>query len=107
MNIGKALDPKSGIFKTLKAGLYYFTFSGRKSFDAPDTFVSLKKNETAIAWAQAQILTSGATTMSLHVAVKLQVNDLIYLELLGGNLYDDEQKFTSFTGFLLEEDLKI
>ena len=107
LNIGNAMDIKSGIFKTPKAGVYYFTYSGVKDSNAGDTLLFLRVNGVGTAMAHATGI-HGSVTMSLHATAQLKVGDEISLALTAGNVMDgDGYQVSNFVGFLLEENLSI
>ena len=105
LNIGNAMDMKSGVFKAPKAGVYYFTYSGTKRNTASDTNVDLRLNGKEIARGHSTGM-HGSLTMSIHATVKLQVGDEISLFLTEGVIFDmDIYPLSNFIGLLVEEDL--
>lgn len=93
----------SGVFKAPKPGVYYFTYSGIKRNNAPNTYVDLKVNGKDIARAHGTDI-YGSWTMSLHAIVKLKVGDQISLTLTGGAIHDEyNERYSNFIGFLMEE----
>lgn len=105
LNVGNAMDGKSGVFSAPKDGVYYFAYSGIKRNIDGDTFLELRLNGKEIARGHATGI-RGSLTMSIHATVKLEVGDEISLALTAGVIFDENNfGFSNFIGFLVEEDL--
>ena len=89
----------TGTFRAPNHGLYYFRFTAN-SYDQT-MGVKLFHNNKRILWNNLamdieDVFVSNALIVELHE------NDEVYMTLPAGTgLYDDSDKYTTFTGFLL------
>ncbi|CAB1334452.1 unnamed protein product, partial [Coregonus sp. 'balchen'] len=87
-NIGQAYSPVTGVFAAPVRGVYYFRFSGMDATTSQYMDFCLFKNDQGIMW-------NGQYN-------KLEEGDLVYMCLPSGyRIYDDSNKHSSFSGFLL------
>ena len=98
------MDLKSGIFTAKKSGMYHFSFVGIKNSGAITLAVYLRRNDHVIGQAMATN-ERGSFTLSLTSTLKLKEGDRIDLYKTTGELYDDGDLYTHFTGWIMEEDL--
>lgn len=105
LNVGKAMNLKSGVFTTPRPGIYVFAFNGIKGRIAGATGVYLLLNgkESIAHGYGTPSLSSGSFTIALHCTVELRKGDRVNLVIESGALYDDELNYSSFTGSLVEE----
>ncbi|XP_041724074.1 complement C1q-like protein 2 [Coregonus clupeaformis] len=101
-NIGKAYSPVTGAFTAPVRGVYYFRFTGMDNRKSKRVGVSMIKNGNHhIMWA-GQKNVADYQYVSNAVILKLEEGDVIYMELdTGFRLYDDHDKHSIFSGFLL------
>lgn len=101
------MDLITGVFKAPVNGTYYFSFSGIKGNATGPTSVRLRRDVLLnVGKAYADGL-SNQLTLSLSATLKLGKGEEVFLLLESGVLYDDENNFSHFSGFLLEEDLAL
>lgn len=100
MNIG------TGIFTAPQTGIYYFAFSGIKIPSTAYMHVHFRLNGVLVATGFSTTY-NGHETAALHSTLKLNIGDQISLVITDGAIFDDDAYYTSFSGFLLEEDLLI
>ena len=102
--MGNAINLKTGIFTAPKSGIYHFSFAGIKDSPARALVVYLRKNKEMIGKAIAADET-GSLTLGMEATLKLKEGDTIDLYKTTGDLYDDTDGYTHFTGWIIEEDL--
>ena len=113
LNVGGAMDLKSGKFTTPQDGIYAFSFAGFAGFPASSSAVYLKVrlllNGTTMAKGQSD---EGGTAgefeqFSFQSTLNLKAGDQIWLEIYsmstGAYLWGDY--FTQFSGYILEENI--
>ena len=102
INVGNAMNVKSGIFTAPKSGTYFFLFSGVKS-DGNQLFVSLMLNGYLVASTTSIHALSSINVLS---TLKLEEYDEVSLTLTGYSLFEDaDRRYTQFIGILLQEEL--
>jgi hypothetical protein len=121
-NIGNNIDKSTGIFTAPQAGKYYFIASGvsRVTSDRGSntsngrTWLYILKNggsyDQRISSSFCDELEKGQHCVLVgHATVNLKAGDKIYTAINGENakLWDDENRYTSFAGWLIEEDLSL
>lgn len=96
LNIGKAMDLKSGIFTAPRAGMYFFSFSG---YSAGSVF-SLFSNGNLIGSA------ASLYTGSLQSTLQLKAGEKVTLQCTNGAglIFDPNLPYQfHFTGFFLHD----
>ena len=102
VNIGSALDLKTGVFTAPVPGVYFFSFDARSN--SGDCRVSLQKNGMNVGQSHDY---DGHSSQQLHLASILQLDagDEIRVHLHSGQIYEDGNgHYTHFTGMLLSDD---
>ncbi len=107
LNVGKAMDLNSGMFTVPRAGIYVFSFTGIKEWNAGNTGVYLMLNgkERIAKGYGTSSESKGNYTIALHCTLQLRKDDQIYLFIDGGAIHDDQWHYSKFTGSLIEENL--
>lgn len=107
LNEGEAMNLATGIFIVPLDGIYHFQFSALKSVNAStNTFVFLQVNGIHISASYAPSELSPYLSLSaIHASLRLKTGDQVCLFKTTGFLADGSNKYTQFTGWLVEEDL--
>ena len=105
INVGGAFDSEHQEFVSPLDGIYEFTVKGLKTGKQQVTEVSFRLNGTPVAFTYADIASSHDyhAPFSMNSILKLEKGDRIDLLLKKGCLYDDNNRYTQFTGKLLVE----
>ena len=110
LNVGQAMNLKTGIFKAPLNGIYYFSFrafhgAAAATLFAANTKVSLRLNGKIVTTGVSS--TMGGYTFSIECTLKLKKGDRVDVKKgASGALKDDSiEHLTHFSGHLLEEDL--
>lgn len=107
LNVGRGMNPATGVFKAPKSGAYLFIFTARSLGD-PYTHVDLRLNNGQVLVRSFHDIGAGKNGGSLAIQsiVYLKEGDTIDVLLETGNIYDQKQNpYTQFTGVLLQQDL--
>ena len=114
LNIGGAMNLRSGVFTAPKAGIYEFSFvgwgvgidKGIPSTGFAATHLTLNDDRIAVASSRVSNATDGYLTITLHSTLNLKEGDKIILTTYPSSVLHDDHTFnTNFSGSLLEENL--
>jgi len=107
LNEGDAFNLGSGYFTTPVKGIYHFQFSAVKSGPSKNLFIYLQVNGVnfGIAYTHQSDRVHNAAGVSLSASLRLAAGDRVNLLNNGGELYDNDNHWTHFTGWLVEEEL--
>ncbi|XP_045070019.1 complement C1q-like protein 2 [Coregonus clupeaformis] len=101
-NIGQAYSPVTGVFAAPVRGVYYFRFSGMDATTSQYMDFCLFKNDQGIMWNGQYNSQQRRQYLSNSLTLELEEGDLVYMCLPSGyRIYDDSDKHSSFSGFLL------
>jgi len=110
LNVGGAMDTKTGVFTAPVSGIYHFGFSclmHAKSWYL-DIFLQLNGNNIGVATSNTEQYGGKAyLTISMHSSLRLKKGDRINLYKHRGALRDSESRYTHFSGWLVEEDMTL
>ena len=116
LNVGGAMDLRSGTFTAPRDGTYTFSFTGSAFFKIPSSgvvpsrqslYVSIRLNGNSIGSGHADetsITTDQFETFSVQSTVNLQKGDQVWCQIDGFS-YADLSADSSFSGWLLEENM--
>jgi hypothetical protein len=112
LNIGGAMNIKTGKFTAPRKGVYFFAFSGVSVLDRPGWLdVGLMVNGVQIGRAECHSNPGGGEweTLTLQSTIELKAGDSVWLQIVvlqGAYLQDIiDRQFTHFSGWMLQEDL--
>ncbi len=111
LNIGGAMNIKTGKFSAPRKGVYFFAFSGVSVIDRPGNLdVGLMVNGVQIGRAQCNSKDGGEwETLTLQSTIELKAGDSVWLQIVhlqASYLQDNsDYQFTHFSGWMLQEDL--
>ena len=105
MNIGKAMNMSTGVFKAPKAGIYYFFVSLIKGQEHPQLIVHIRVNGQNLADARVWSQTSAWAFGSTQARTKLKKGDKVDLYKEEGILEKGTYGHT-FMGWIVEEDFE-
>ena len=107
LNVGGAMNIKTGVFMAPRSGTYHFSFAFMKDEQAKAVSIHIRKNGIAMGAAHTDGLENAKLQSSLHATLKLKSGDTVDLFQIGkGNIFDDVNHYTHFTGWLIEEDIE-
>ncbi len=119
LNVGNAMDLPSGIFTAPRPGTYFFSFTGLAQFPSSSTpyfyslGVGLYLNEDRIGTAYVEETNTVANQndqMTIQSTLKLKTGDRVWVLIersTGVYVYDNENNYSHFTGFMLEEEIAV
>jgi hypothetical protein len=119
-NVGGAMDLASGVFTAPVLGVYSFNFHGQAEFNSsstsvPHMAVGLFVNNERVALAMTEEANTRISSigrgqrspLSLSTNVQLQKGDRVWLNMFSTSgtisLYDNDNRHSDFSGWLIEE----
>ena len=106
VNEGDAFNLTSGIFTVPVPGIYHFDFSAVKSPSATYLAIFLQVNGVNVGIAYTELNPESYDTVSLGSSLRLAAGDRVNLYSEGsGELVDNSNRYTHFSGWLVEEEL--
>jgi hypothetical protein len=105
LNVGNAMSA-SGLFVAPKSGKYFFTYSGISEGGSHARVELQMKTDTA-DWTRVgqAFANTGHQTFSLQATLDLAKGNQIRLFLVNGQIHDNDNRYTSFVGQLLDEEI--
>ncbi len=115
VNIGKGLNPDTGLFTAPVKGIYFFYFSASKKWgDVQMTIQVLHNDEIVtskiVSAGDRQNAANSASNLEVQTSLELEVGDTIGIYLYSGAIYDAKlsvnefvDKSTTFSGFLIQK----
>ena len=100
LNVGNAINLTSGIFTIPIDGRYHLTFNALSN--AANSLVQLRLNGLTIA---SSFATEKLDEMPISATLPLKRGDQVCIFMYIGPIYDDNNHYTQFNGFLIEQDL--
>lgn len=111
LNDGGAMDFENGIFTAPVFGLYHFEFSGHRASSSPSLDIALQVDGVDVGFARSIPSPAGSLSVeSLSLTVSLWIKPTSKVTLFNagsGVLFDSLKRNTHFTGWLVEEYVKI
>ncbi len=110
LNIGGAINLKTGVFRAPRPGIYHFSFIGTKHWLDTDAGVYFRLNGKHVSASYVRGFMTAVLHLNLEATLKLAVGDVIDVyKYRGGTISEGEHenkpyRFTQFTGRLLEEE---
>lgn len=97
----------SGIFTAPVPGIYHFEFFAVKDATVTYSYINLAVNGASVCVAYTEPYVKGSKdSLSLSASLRLKANDRVNLyNGFEGELYDDANHRSHFSGWLVEEDL--
>jgi len=101
------MNLNTGVFTSPVPGIYHFEFSAQKAKTDFILSVVLQVNEASIGMAETKLYRAdeNSNSISLTASLRLKANDRVRILRINGDLFDDQNHHTHFTGWLVEEEL--
>lgn len=111
LNVGGAMNAKTGIFTAPRNGIYSFAFTGLGHFPTKSwniLRIDLMLNGVEVGRGATVSRDDGSFhTVSLHSTLELETGNQVWLRTIwldgGAQLHDTNERLTHFTGHLLHE----
>ena len=102
LNVGGAMNLTSGIFTVPRPGIYFLSFSGISEGSTQINFCMYVNNERI----GSGLSVSHANTFTIQSTLHLNAGEKVSVQKFSGsgNLYDDSNRYTHFTGWLIGEE---
>ena len=110
LNVGSSMNINTGVFTASRSGTYFFSFAFMADEPNKPIVIFFRKNGEQVGAAQVFTNSNAFSKMifqsSMPAIFKLKAGDWVDLYKKNvGNIYDDANHYTHFTGWLMEEDL--
>jgi hypothetical protein len=112
LNIGGAMNIKTGKFSAPRKGVYFFTFSGVSVINSAPGLVNVGLMVNGVQIGRAHCDSRAGNeweTLTLQSTIELKAGDSVWLQIVALQASylqnSSEGRFTQFSGWLLQEDL--
>jgi hypothetical protein len=112
LNIGGAMNIKTGKFTATRKGVYFFAFSGVGALSNGHNDINVLLMVNGVHTGRAHCDSRAGNeweTLTLQSTIELKMGDQVWLQIVasqGAFLQDNsEGRFTHFSGWMLQEDL--
>ena len=105
INVGGAMNIAEGVFSAPVSGIYHFEFSALKSPTDELAYVVLQVHGLNIGGSYAPDLPNFLALSSINAYLRLNAGDRVTLYKTSGTLRDSVNRYTHFSGQLVEEEI--